>query len=155
MSNQWPPDWVDRMRGKDCPMCRLLGKEDSGFGKRILRGKYADVLLQRADFTPGYAIAVWHRGHVAEPTELNDEEAAGFWLDVLRAAKAIERHYSPAKLNYQMLGNAVPHLHAHIVPRYLGDPAPGKPLPFPEEEPDPQDENEFQAQVEELRRLLS
>ncbi len=31
-------------------------------------------------------------------------------------------------MNYQILGNAVPHLHCHIVPRYFGDPAPGRPL---------------------------
>jgi len=27
-----------------------------------------------------------------------------------------------------MLGNLLPHLHTHIVPRYYGDPAPGRPL---------------------------
>lgn len=26
-------------------------------------------------------------------------------------------------------GNAVPHVHTHIVPRYPDDPAPGRPLP--------------------------
>ena len=33
-----------------------------------------------------------------------------------------------AKMNYQLLGNCVPHLHAHIVPRPLLDPAPHRPL---------------------------
>jgi diadenosine tetraphosphate (Ap4A) HIT family hydrolase len=33
-------------------------------------------------------------------------------------------------MNYQLLGNSVPHLHVHLVPRYLDDPAPGKPLPW-------------------------
>lgn len=33
-------------------------------------------------------------------------------------------------MNFQTLGNALPHLHTHIVPRYIGDPAPGEPLPF-------------------------
>jgi diadenosine tetraphosphate (Ap4A) HIT family hydrolase len=31
-------------------------------------------------------------------------------------------------MNFQILGNAVPHLHCHIIPRFYGDPAPGKPL---------------------------
>ena len=31
-------------------------------------------------------------------------------------------------MNFQILGNLVPHLHAHLVPRSYGDPAPGRPL---------------------------
>jgi diadenosine tetraphosphate (Ap4A) HIT family hydrolase len=30
------------------------------------------------------------------------------------------------------MGNATPHLHCHIIPRYHGDPPPGKPL-FPDD----------------------
>ncbi|HEY3140085.1 MAG TPA: hypothetical protein VGJ86_03100, partial [Acidimicrobiales bacterium] len=31
--------------------------------------------------------------------------------------------------NYQALGNFLPHLHTHVVPRYPDDPSPGRPLP--------------------------
>jgi diadenosine tetraphosphate (Ap4A) HIT family hydrolase len=31
-------------------------------------------------------------------------------------------------MNFEILGNAVPHLHCHIKPRYYGDPAPGRPI---------------------------
>jgi diadenosine tetraphosphate (Ap4A) HIT family hydrolase len=44
-------------------------------------------------------------------------------------AKAIEGVYQPGQLNYVTFGNAVPHVHTHIVPRYADDPAPGRPLP--------------------------
>jgi len=37
--------------------------------------------------------------------------------------------YDPCQLNYMMFGNAVPHVHTHIVPRYPDDPSPGRPLP--------------------------
>ncbi|HSR24239.1 MAG TPA: HIT domain-containing protein, partial [Candidatus Eisenbacteria bacterium] len=37
--------------------------------------------------------------------------------------------YRPCHLNYQILGNAVPHVHVHVVPRYPDDAAPGRPLP--------------------------
>ena len=44
-------------------------------------------------------------------------------------AKAIERAFGAVHLNFQILGNASPHVHVHIVPRYDPDPAPGWPLP--------------------------
>ena len=36
----------------------------------------------------------------------------------------------PIVVNYQLLGNLVPHLHVHVVPRYLDDSAPQQPLPW-------------------------
>jgi diadenosine tetraphosphate (Ap4A) HIT family hydrolase len=54
------------------------------------------------------------------------------------------------KLNYDVLGNSLPHLHTHVVPRYSDDPKPGWPFPFPEE-PGPRDEAEFRRDLELLR----
>jgi diadenosine tetraphosphate (Ap4A) HIT family hydrolase len=98
---------------------------------RVAAGRYADAYLQRADIQRGYTVVVWHGRHVAEPTELTDAEAAGYWLEVLRVARALLAHYRPLKLNYETLGNAVPHLHTHLIPRYTSDPAPGRPFPLP------------------------
>lgn len=75
----------------------------------------------------GYTVVIWRGRHVAEPTELSDGEAVGYWREVLRVGSALERHYRPVKLNYQILGNAVPHLHTHLVPRFAEDPAPDLP----------------------------
>jgi diadenosine tetraphosphate (Ap4A) HIT family hydrolase len=47
---------------------------------------------------------------------------------MMRAGQALDRVFAPMKMNFQILGNAVPHLHAHILPRYYGDPAPHRPL---------------------------
>jgi diadenosine tetraphosphate (Ap4A) HIT family hydrolase len=92
---------------------------------RFLQGGFADLFLWRSGVVPGYAVAIWKHQHVAEPTQLPAEQAVGFWLDTLRAGAAIERHRRPVKLNYLTLGNALPHLHTHIVPRYADDPVPG------------------------------
>jgi diadenosine tetraphosphate (Ap4A) HIT family hydrolase len=35
---------------------------------------------------------------------------------------------NPTKLNFEILGNATPHLHVHVKPRYYGDIAPGIPI---------------------------
>jgi len=66
---------------------------------------------------------------VADPCDFTDDELTGYWADVRTAAKAIEQAYQPCQLNYATFDNAVPHVHTHITPRYLDDPAPGRPLP--------------------------
>jgi diadenosine tetraphosphate (Ap4A) HIT family hydrolase len=47
-------------------------------------------------------------------------------------------------MNYETLGNTVPHLHTHLLPRFEVDPAPGRPFPLL-----PQDgrEQKFDASV--------
>jgi diadenosine tetraphosphate (Ap4A) HIT family hydrolase len=37
-------------------------------------------------------------------------------------AGSIARCFRPHKLNYELLGNQVPHLHWHLFPRYRDDP---------------------------------
>jgi diadenosine tetraphosphate (Ap4A) HIT family hydrolase len=135
-------------------MCANQGMEDSGWGVRFLQGGYADVFLQRSGVVRGYAVAIWKHRHVAEPTQLPAEQAAGFWLDTLRAGAAIERHLHPVKLNYLTLGNALPHLHTHIVPRYADDPVPGHPLPFDLLDDRRQPEDRLHADVLALRTAV-
>jgi len=45
-------------------------------------------------------------------------------------ARAIEAEFAPVKLNLFTLGNMVPHLHTHVVPRFLDDPFPGGLIPW-------------------------
>jgi len=56
---------------------------------------------------------------------LNDLDAAhrqDFLLDMARIGDAVLKACKPAKLNYAMLGNVEPALHAHIIPRYSHEP---------------------------------
>jgi diadenosine tetraphosphate (Ap4A) HIT family hydrolase len=43
-------------------------------------------------------------------------------------AEAVFRAFSPRKLNCELLGNSVSHLHWHIFPRYDNDPDPTMPI---------------------------
>jgi diadenosine tetraphosphate (Ap4A) HIT family hydrolase len=54
------------------------------------------------------------------------------------------------KLNYELLGNSLPHLHTHVIPRFADDPRPGWPFPFPES-PGHVDEGQFRDDLEALR----
>lgn len=127
----WPADWDERKRGKGCAMCSEGRPDDNGFGVRVFAGRTSDAYLQRGDVGhPGYTIVIWRGRHVAEPTELAADEASAYFAEVLRVARAIERHYRPLKLNLSMLGNSLPHLHTHVIPRYADDDAPGQPPGF-------------------------
>jgi diadenosine tetraphosphate (Ap4A) HIT family hydrolase len=128
---EWPADWDERRRGKDCPMCAEGRTDDNGFGVRIFEGAVSDAYLQRADVGQrGYTIVIWRGRHVADPTELTEDEASAYFTEVVRVARALERHYTPLKMNLAMLGNELPHLHTHLVPRYADDGAPGQPARF-------------------------
>lgn len=126
---EWPDDWDERKRGKDCPMCASGRPEETEYGIRIKTGRNSDAYLQRRGVVRGYTIVIWRGRHVAEPTELSDSEASDYWHEVLDVARALERHYRPMKVNIEMLGNTLPHLHTHLRPRYKDDPAPFGPLP--------------------------
>ena len=128
--------------------------EETEYGVRVFAGRHADAYLQRADVQRGYTLVVWRGRHVAEPTELTPEEAGSYWQELLTGARALEEHYRPAKTNYQILGNAVPHLHAHVLPRYEDDPAPGRPLPWPESRLQPIPAALLEADVAALRARL-
>src|SRR6266498_342956 len=127
----WPADWSARYSGATCSMCAANRLDDSEAGIRILAGRFSDAYLQRANVQRGYTLVIWRGRHVVEPTDLEDEEASGYWLEVLEVARALQQHYRPLKMNYETLGNVVPHLHTHLVPRFLEDPAPGRPFPLP------------------------
>lgn len=93
--------------------------------------------------------------HVVEPTDLGEDESAPFLREVLVVGRAIVAAYNPIKVNYNILGNAVPHLHVDIVPRYRDDPRPGWPFPFPEREPPPQPVESMRADLEALQTALA
>ena len=98
-------------------------------------------------------MAIWRGPHVAEPTQLSAEDATTYWLEVLRVARA-RAPLPPGEDELHDPRDAVPHLHTHLIPRYVDDPAPGRPLPPPTEERPPIPADEFARGVLALRALL-
>ena len=158
MTRTWPDDWEERLRGAACPAC-AEGRPDEAEGRlRIYAGKVVDAYLNRDDAARGYTVVYWRGRHVADPTELDDEAASAFWRELLHVSRALERYYSPAKLNLLLLGNSVPHLHAHVVPRYVDDVDPGRPPRFMMTDGrdwQPLDDALYLREVHALRELLS
>jgi diadenosine tetraphosphate (Ap4A) HIT family hydrolase len=70
---------------------------------------------------PGYACVV-SKQHVVEPFELAARDRTAFWREAMLAARVLHELCEPAKMNYEIHGNTIPHLHLHLFPRFADDP---------------------------------
>jgi diadenosine tetraphosphate (Ap4A) HIT family hydrolase len=86
---------------------------------------------------------------VSSFTELSALELADYWKDIQEVGHMIEQVFSPCHMNYLLLGNIVPHLHVHVVPRYLDDSSPERPLPW---EPSEVPADEYASQFQRLQQ---
>jgi diadenosine tetraphosphate (Ap4A) HIT family hydrolase len=77
------------------------------------------VLVDDPDY-PGFCRVVVER-HVKEMTDLVPAERARLMNAVFATEAALRELVLPRKINLASLGNAVPHLHWHVVPRYADD----------------------------------
>ncbi len=110
-----PPD-----AERSCPICRS-GRPLDVIGE--LPAVW--VTAQTRAPLPGYVCVVAKR-HVAEPFQLPPTEMAAFWADCMRVARALSDLLQPVKMNYEIHGNSIPHLHLHLYPRFRGDPYEGR-----------------------------
>ncbi|MDC8448856.1 MAG: HIT family protein [Nitrospira sp.] len=92
----------------------------------------ADLGLSKAylhddQFFPGWTVLVFQR-HATELFQLAPTERFQLIEEVNRVAKTVAEIYQAQKINYELLGNQLPHIHWHIIPRPANDPAPLEPV---------------------------
>jgi diadenosine tetraphosphate (Ap4A) HIT family hydrolase len=75
----------------------------------------------------GYTIFIAKKC-VPELHELERAERQKFLEEMSLVAEAVFNATKPRKLNYELLGNSVSHLHWHLFPRYANDPDPKWPV---------------------------
>jgi diadenosine tetraphosphate (Ap4A) HIT family hydrolase len=85
----------------DLPLCRVLLMDDARFPWLVLVPR-----------VPG----------LVELTALADSDAVRLMEEARRAARALQAHCAPHKLNLGALGNLVPQFHLHVVARFREDP---------------------------------
>jgi diadenosine tetraphosphate (Ap4A) HIT family hydrolase len=104
----------------DCPVCR---GERPAADHRIAELDVTVAYLHDDQFFPGWTVLVLRR-HATELFELDADERARMMDDVTRIASALREEFVARKINYELLGNQVPHIHWHVIPRRPDDPAP-------------------------------
>ena len=122
-------EWDALVRGDRCPFCRDIAADvrSNEHGYKIADLRISTLWLPANQSVKGYCVVIC-RDHVSEPYHLSREDRSLFFEDMMSAAQAVEVVFHPIKMNFTMLGNLLPHLHCHVLPRYYGDPAPGEPI---------------------------
>ncbi len=114
--------WAALCSGAECPIC--------------LRGEPLDmvanlesswVTMQEAAPVRGYVCLV-PRSHAIELHDLSESDALAFMRDARKVSRAVSKATGAVKLNYEIHGNSLPHLHLHFFPRYRGDQFEGQPI---------------------------
>jgi len=111
------------------------------------------VYFNEDQFFPGWVFVVLKR-HALELYELEASERAAQIEDVNRVARALARVYQPVKMNYELLGNQVPHIHCHLVPRLAGDPEPRWPVWRVSHEPKTLPADDVARRIAQIRAAL-
>ena len=112
------------MDERTCPICSNPG----GRPNHVIADLAVAWVTAATDAPlPGY-VCVVAKTHVVEPYELAERERAAFWEDCMVAASGLANLLEPVKMNYEIHGNTIPHLHMHLYPRYIGDPYEGRPI---------------------------
>jgi diadenosine tetraphosphate (Ap4A) HIT family hydrolase len=119
----------------DCPFCRKLADPHGWPAADIVWNfPHSVAVLGPWQFYTGYCLLV-SRDHATELSQLGANRAA-FLVEMATLAEAIEACFRPHKLNYELLGNQVPHLHWHLFPRSAADPDRLRPVWFALEKAD-------------------
>jgi diadenosine tetraphosphate (Ap4A) HIT family hydrolase len=98
----------------DCVFCREDG------GEVLWKNDTMRVVLADEPDWPGLCRVIWG-AHVAEMSDLPDEDRTRVMTAVNIVERAMRRVLVPDKINLASLGNQVPHVHWHVIPRFTND----------------------------------
>jgi diadenosine tetraphosphate (Ap4A) HIT family hydrolase len=97
-----------------CELCREDG------GKVLWRDGFCRVVLVGDPDYPGFCRVILER-HAPEMTDLDEAERARLMGVVFAVEAALRELLHPDKVNLASLGNVVPHVHWHVIPRFKAD----------------------------------
>ena len=97
--------------------CELCNCHD---GDVLWQDEFCRVVAVREAGFPGFCRIILQR-HVKEMTDLAPQDRARLMNAVFAVEAALRELMQPDKINLASLGNAVPHLHWHVIPRYRDD----------------------------------
>jgi ATP adenylyltransferase len=123
----WRMEYIEAPRLADGgnPFTALPALGDDPKALIIHRSKLSYLMLNRYPYNPGHLLVVPFR-EVTDLTDLNPAERADLMDEIVLGKDLLKAAVSPNAFNVgfnlgSAAGGSIPHLHAHIVPRWNGD----------------------------------
>ncbi len=112
------------IEGVSCKICeKIWPPDDHCIGDLGLTKAY----LFEDQFFAGWTVLVLRR-HCTELYQMTRQERTTLIEEVSRVGEAMTKIFDVKKINTELLGNQVPHIHWHVIPRLSADPDPLKPV---------------------------
>jgi diadenosine tetraphosphate (Ap4A) HIT family hydrolase len=121
-----PEDWAKRCRPDGCVICT------SGRPYGIVGGLAHTWVTTDPEVAVFGYVCVISKSHAVEPFDLPTTDQATFWREAMAVARALSERLRPIKMNYEIHGNTLPHLHMHLLPRQPDDAFVGRPIDLKE-----------------------
>ncbi|OYT26567.1 MAG: HIT family hydrolase [Candidatus Altiarchaeales archaeon ex4484_96] len=107
----------------DCLFCKIAAGNISS--EKIYETQDAMAFLDINPISKGHAVVI-PKKHSQHLTQLNQDELGLLFDAVKQVSLMIEKGLNPDGFNIgvnqgKTAGQAIPHLHVHVIPRYLGD----------------------------------
>lgn len=107
----------------DCIFCKIAGGEIPNY--TVYEDDYVLAFLDIHPCAKGHAVVI-PKKHYADISEMGAAEWGFLSAGLMAAARKVYQALSPDGMNVGLndkpaAGQAVPHLHWHIIPRYTGD----------------------------------
>ena len=119
--------WQSLVEGSGCQM-DAPRPASNDFWDLVAPLSVSSLYLAKNQTYRGQCSLIFDLRHAARPDQLSADEWAALCADLYVAQRAIVSVTHPDHVNVESLGNVVPHLHWHIIPRYVTDPRWGMPV---------------------------
>jgi len=102
------------MPDTSCPLCAQCGETV------LWRDDFCRVIWVDDAHYPGFCRVILN-AHVKEMTDLPSSDRLRLMETVFTVEAAVRQVVRPDKINLASLGNVVPHVHWHVIPRWAED----------------------------------
>ena len=143
--------WKDMADPENCPVCQAKPMPEGMIDIYELEHSWLNSEPVECMKWACHATAKYHG---IELYHLTDSELLGLMRDIQFYAEALKNVTDCVKINYEIHGNTIPHLHVHLYPRTMDDPFPGQPIDYNQKSGDIYDKGEYREFVGKMKVKL-